>query len=144
MSEYGGPGATRAAGYEQPSGWVGWISFAAFMLILLGCFHAIQGLVALFDDQKFLVADSGLVVSVDYTAWGWVHLIGGIIVVLAGVALFTGRLWARTVGVLAAFASAIVSIGFLPAYPVCAAIMIAMDIIVIWAITVHGAEMKEA
>jgi len=62
-------GSIGATGYDEPTGWVGWIVFAAFMMIMLGCFHAIQGLVALFDDQKFLVADSGLVVSVDYTTW---------------------------------------------------------------------------
>src|SRR5262245_26035663 len=141
-SPYRGVGATRASGLEQPSGWVGWITFAAVMMIMLGCFHAIQGLVALFDDQKFLVADSGLVVSVDYTAWGWVHLIGGIILALAGIALFTGRMWARIVGVIAALASAIVNIAFLSAYPIWSAIMIAVDILIIWALTVHGAEMK--
>ncbi|HYJ67677.1 MAG TPA: hypothetical protein VEX15_08420 [Nocardioidaceae bacterium] len=114
------------------------------MLILLGCFHAIQGLVALFDDQKFQVADSELAVSVDYTAWGWVHLVGGIIVVLAGVALFMGRMWARIVGIVVALISAIVCIGFLPAFPVVSTIMIAFAVLIIWAITVHGAEMKEA
>jgi hypothetical protein len=143
MSLTAGPRSSRESTFDVPGGY-GWISFASLILILLGCFHALQGLAALFNDQSFVVSDARLWVPADYTIWGWVHLIGGIIVVLAGVALFTGRLWARTVGVLAAFASAIVSIGFLPAYPVCAAIMIAMDIIVIWAITVHGAEMKEA
>ena len=144
MSQYTEPEhSTRASSYSEPSGWVGWIVFAAFMMVMLGCFHAIQGLVALFDDQKFLVSDSGLVVSVDYTAWGWVHLIGGIIVALAGIALFAGRMWARIVGVLAALASAIVNIAFLSAYPIWSAIMIALDILIIWAITVHGSEMKE-
>jgi hypothetical protein len=99
------------------SGAYGWIGFATVMLFLLGCFHAIQGLVALIDDEKFLVADSGLVVSVDYTVWGWVHMVGGIIVVFAALALFTGRLWARIVGVVAAMASATVNIAFLSAYP---------------------------
>jgi hypothetical protein len=112
-------------------------------MIILGCFHAIAGLVALFDDQKFLVTDSGLVVSVDYTAWGWVHLIGGVIVALAGIALFAGQMWARVVGVLAASISAIVNISFLAAYPIWSAIMIALDILIIWAITVHGSEMKQ-
>ena len=135
-------GSTRPSSYVEPSGWVGWIAFAAVMMILLGCFHAIQGLVALLDDQKFLVTDSGLLVSVDYTAWGWVHLIGGIIVVLAGIALFAGKMWARVVGVIAAAVSAIVNIAFLPAYPIWSAIMIAVDILIIWAITVHGEEMK--
>ena len=144
MSQYTEPEhSTRGSSYAEPTGWVGWIVFAAFMMVMLGCFHAIQGLVALFDDQKFLVADSGLVVSVDYTAWGWVHLIGGIILALAGVALFAGRMWARIVGVIAALASALVNIAFLSAYPIWSAIMIALDILIIWAITVHGSEMKE-
>jgi len=129
--------------YTERTGWTGWIGFAGFMMIMLGCFHAIQGLVALFDDQKFYVADSGLVVSVDYTAWGWVHLIGGIILVLAGLSLFAGRMWARIVGVIAALASALVNIAFLSAYPIWSTIMIALDILIIWAITVHGSEMKE-
>ena len=144
MSQYAEPGATRASGLEQPSGWVGWITFAAVMMIMLGCFHAIQGLVALFDDQKFLVVNDELIVTVDYTAWGWVHLIGGIIVALAGISLFAGRTWARVVAVIAAMLSAIVNIAFLSAYPIWSATMIALDILIIWAVTVHGGEMKEA
>ena len=144
MSQYGGPGSTRASGIEAPSGWVGWIAFAAVMMILLGFFHAIQGLVALLDDKTFLIADSGLTVSVSYTTWGWVHLIGGIIIVLAGISLFAGRMWARIVGVILAFVSAIANIAFLSAYPIWSAIMIVLDILIIWALTVHGSEMKQA
>jgi hypothetical protein len=112
------------------------------MLLMLGWFHAIQGLVALFDDQKFLVTDSDLIVSADYTVWGWVHLIGGAIVVVAGLSLATGRMWARVVGIIAASLSAIVNITFLSAYPIWSAIMIGLDVLMIWALTVHGAEMK--
>jgi hypothetical protein len=140
--DIGSQHSTRASSYAGPTGWTGWIAFAAVMMIMLGCFHAIEGLVALFDDQKFLVTDSGLLVSVDYTAWGWVHLIGGVIMALAGVYLFAGRMWARVIGVLAALASAIVNISFLTAYPIWSAIMIALDVLIIWAITVHGSEMK--
>jgi hypothetical protein len=143
MTQYAEPeGSTRASGYEL-SGWVGWIVFAAVMMILLGCFHAFQGLVALFDDQQFLVTDSDLIVSADYATWGWVHLIGGIIVALAGMSLFADRMWARIVAVIVAAVSAIVNIAFLSAYPIWSAIMIAMDILIIWAITVHGVEMKK-
>ena len=113
------------------------------MMIMLGCFHAIQGLVALLDDKTFLIADSGLTVSVSYTTWGWVHLIGGIIITLAGISLFAGRMWARIVGVILAFVSAIANIAFLSAYPIWSTIMIALDVLIIWALTVHGAEMKE-
>ena len=142
MSLTAGPRSSRESSFDVPGAY-GWIGFASLILVLLGCFHAIQGLVALFDDEKYAVTDSGLIVSVDYTAWGWVHLIGGIIVAAAGVALFSGRLWARIIGVVAAFVSAIVNISFLSAYPIWSTIMIAMDVLVIWAITVHGAEMKE-
>jgi len=126
----------------EPTGWVGWIVFAAAMMIMLGIFHAIEGLVALFKDEYFLVRPSGLTIDVDYTAWGWTHLIGGVVVALAGMALFTGRTWARVVGVVVAMLSAIINIGFLAAYPVWSTIMIAIDVLVIYALTAHGAEMK--
>jgi hypothetical protein len=125
------------------TGWVGWIAFAGTMMVLLGSFHVIQGLVAVFKDEYFVVGKSGLVVNVDYTTWGWVHIIGGLIIAGAGVALFTGKIWARTIGVQLALASSIVNISFLAAYPIWSTIMITVDILVIWALTVHGSEMKE-
>ena len=72
----------------EATGWTGWIAFAGMMMVLLGSFHAFQGLLALLDDGFYAVSDNGLAVHVDYTAWGWVHLILGIIVALAGVSLF--------------------------------------------------------
>jgi len=126
----------------EPTGWVGWIIFAGTMLVILGIFHAIQGLVALFNDSVYLVGPKGLVINVDYTAWGWIHLIGGIIVVLAGVALFAGKMWARILAVIVAVISAIINVVFLPAYPIWSTMMIAIDVLVIWAVTVHGSEMK--
>ena len=126
----------------EPTGWVGWIIFAGTMLVILGIFHAIQGLVALFNDSVYLVGPKGLVINVNYTAWGWIHLIGGIIVVLAGVALFAGKMWARILAVIVAVVSAIINVVFLPAYPIWSTMMIAIDVLVIWAVTVHGSEMK--
>jgi hypothetical protein len=126
----------------QMSGWVGWIGFAGVMMVLLGMFHVIDGLVALFQDDYFLVTRSGLTVHLDYTAWGWVHLIGGIIVGGAGIALFAGKIWARSIGVVVALLSAVVNLGFLAAYPIWSTIMIAVDILIIWALTVHGGELR--
>jgi hypothetical protein len=125
------------------TGWVGWIAFASMMMVLLGSFHAIMGLVALFKNEVFFVGESGLIVNVDYTAWGWVHLLGGILVVAAGLGVLTGKVWARTVGVLLAMVSALVNIAFLPAYPIWSTIMIAVCILVIWALTVHGSELRD-
>jgi hypothetical protein len=125
------------------SGWVGWIAFAGVMMLLVGSFHIIQGLVAVFEDEYFLVSTSGLAVSVDFTTWGWTHIIGGIVLVLAGIAVFSGQIWARSVGVVLAMLSAILNIAFLAAYPIWSVTMIAVDILVIWALTVHGAELKK-
>ena len=128
----------------EMTGWVGWIGFAGVMMVMLGTFHVIDGLVALFRDEYFLVTRNGLTVHVDYTTWGLVHLIGGILVGVAGIALFTGQVWARSLGVVLALVSAVVNLGFLAAYPIWSTIMIAVDILVIWALTVHGGEMRKS
>jgi hypothetical protein len=121
---------------------MGWILFAGTMMLMLGIFHGIQGLVALFRDEYYLVGKNGLTVHVDYTTWGWVHLILGVVIAGAGAGLLVGQMWARIVGVLVALVSAVVNIAFLSAYPIWSTIMIAVDILVIWAITVHGREMR--
>ena len=131
----------QTGGFDD-SAWTGWIAFAGVIMVMLGFFHAIQGLVAIFKDDYYLVHSSGLVVNVNYTTWGWVHLLGGIIVACAGFAVFTGQVWARTVGVILALISAIVNVGFLAAYPLWSLMMIALDVTVILALTVHGSEMK--
>ncbi|HEU0090361.1 MAG TPA: hypothetical protein VFQ77_22340 [Pseudonocardiaceae bacterium] len=132
----------RGQAVPEPTGWVGWIFFAGVIMILGGTFQAIAGLVAIFNSTYFLVPSTGLVVSVNYTGWGWTHLIVGILVVLAGFGVLTGQAWARLVGVVLAGISAIVNLGFLAAYPVWATIVIALDVIVIYALCVPGREMK--
>ena len=94
------PAPSRPA-RPEPTGWVGWIVFAAVMMVMIGVLHAIEGLVAIFKDSYYVVAKSGLVFAVDYTVWGWVHLSWGLVTALAGVALLTGRMWARALGVVA-------------------------------------------
>ena len=125
------------------TGWVGWVAFAGIMMVLLGTFHIIDGLIALFNDEYFLVTKGGLAVSADFTTWGWVHLIGGVLVVAAGIGVFTGQVWARGLGVVVALISAVINLGFLSAYPIWSSIMILVDILVIWALTVHGGELRE-
>jgi hypothetical protein len=132
--------ASRAI--PEPTGWVGWIQFAAIMMVMMGIFHAIEGLVALFDDGYYLVGPNGLTVNVDYTTWGWTHLVLGIVVVAAGIGLFAGQMWARVVGIGLAGLSAIVNFGFIAAYPFWSTIVIALDVFIILALTVHGREMK--
>ena len=120
------------------TGWHGWVVFAAVVLVVLGMFHAIVGLVALFQEDYFVVGSTGLMVSVDYTSWGWTHIILGLIVASAGAALTTGATWARVVAVIVAIVSAVVNLAFMSAYPLWSAIMIVIDFLVIYAVTAHG------
>jgi hypothetical protein len=124
--------------------WVGWIMFGSMMMMLLGSFHVVAGLVALFQEEYFLVGANGLMVNVDYSTWGWTHLIGGAVILATGIAVLFGQMWARVVGVGIAMLSALVNLAFIEAYPLWSMIMIAFDVVVIWALTVHGGEMKAA
>ena len=141
----GGSTVPRQSTEEQSevTGWVGWIIFAGTMMALVGTFHVIQGLVALFDDTYYLVGQNGLVVEVNYTTWGWAHLISGVVVFGAGLALFSGKMWARTVGVILASISMILNFAFIAAFPVWSLTIIALDVFVIYALTAHGGEMKK-
>ena len=129
---------------QRPSGWaVGWTTFAAFMMILVGGFHAIAGLVAIIDDQ-FYVATREYVFQFDRSTWGWIHLILGIVLVLSGMGLFSGAVWARTVGVLIALLSALVGFAWLPYYPAWGIVIILVAISIVWALTVHGRDIPDA
>jgi hypothetical protein len=129
---------------ERPSGWaIGWTTFAAFMMIMIGGFHVVAGLVAIVNDEFYAVTKE-YVFQFDATSWGWIHLILGIVVLLAGFALFTGAVWARTVGVIMALISAFVGFAWLPWYPIWAVVIIAIAVSVIWALTAHGRDMTEA
>jgi hypothetical protein len=129
-------------GAPAATGWTGWIVFAGVMLVMLGIFHIIEALVALFREDFYLVGSKGLAVHVDYAAWGWAHLILGVVAGLAGVGLLAGNIVARVVGVCVAVLSAVVNLAFVPAYPVWSIIIVTFDVLVIWAIIVHGSEMK--
>jgi len=120
------------------SNWaVGWAGFAGFMLIIMGVFDIIQGIVAI-ANESFYVIGQEWIFEFNVTTWGWIHLIGGILVILAGFGIFSGNVAARTVGVIVAGLSAIWNFAWLPYYPVWSILLIAIAISVIWALTAHG------
>jgi hypothetical protein len=127
---------------DEPTGWAGWVVFGGVVLIMMGAFQIVEGLVALFDDGFYAVGSNGLVVDVDYNTWGWVHLVIGALGVLVGAGLLAGNMAARVAGVGIAFLSALANLAFISAYPVWSTIVIVLDVIVIFAIVVHGSELK--
>jgi hypothetical protein len=121
------------------SGWaMGGITFAASMLILIGMFQAVDGLVAIFNDE-FFVRTANYTFDFDVTAWGWIHLILGVALIVTGWGLFAERTWAGMVAIFLAMLSAIANFFFIPYYPFWAILIIALDVWVIWAITRPGA-----
>jgi hypothetical protein len=129
---------------REVSGWVGWVGFAAIILILNGVFSLIQGLIALIGSNYYYVVTNGSLFLFDLTGWGWWNLIIGAVLVLTGVALFTGATWARIVAVIAAGLSAIGQLFLVPAQPWWALIVIAINVLVIYAVTAHGRELRTA
>ena len=129
---------------RDPSGWaIGWTVFAAFMMVLAGVWWIIAGLVALVNDTFYVVGEE-YIFQFNATTWGWIHLILGIVILLAGFYLFSGAVWARTVGVIIAVLWALVAFAWLPWYPIWAIVFIAASVFVIWALTVHGRDIAEA
>jgi hypothetical protein len=123
----------------RPSGWViGGVTFASTIMILVGIFQAFEGLAAIINDD-FFVLTQNYAFDLDTSAWGWIHLILGIVVVLAGFALWQRKVWAATVAIFLAMLSAIANFFFVPYYPFWSILMIALAVWVIWAITRPGA-----
>jgi hypothetical protein len=121
---------------------VGLTVFAGVMMIMVGVFQAIQGVVALFNDTFYVVGEKWTF-SFDITAWGWIHLLVGLLLVLAGFFLFRGAVWARVVGVGVVAISALLNFMWLPYYPLWSMLIIALDVFIIWALTVHGRDVAK-
>ena len=132
----------RATNDQGPTGWTGWIGFAGVMMIIGGFLNAFYGLVAVVNDE-WVVWTNRSAMYLDMTQWGWVHIILGLVVVLAGFGVFTGNVLARTLGVVIAAISLMANFFFIPAYPIWAITVIVIDLLVIWALTVHGHEMRQ-
>jgi hypothetical protein len=127
--------------YRERTGWVGWIFFASVLMMLAGIMNAVQGLIAIVNDEWVVWGNRGDL-YIDLTAWGWVHLIVGTVVFLAGIGLLSGNVLARTVAVLLAGVAILVNFLFIPAYPVWALTIIAINVFVIYALTAHGGELR--
>jgi hypothetical protein len=137
---YSSSAARRAE--RETSGWaVGFILFAAIMMIMVGVFQALQGLIGIFENE-FYVPTRNYLFQFDATTWGWTHLLLGLLVAFAGYGLLSGKTWARTVAIFLAVLSAIANFAFIPYYPFWSLLIIALDVFVIWAIAAHGGELR--
>jgi hypothetical protein len=138
------PSGYRSARGQQTTSWaVGFILFAAIMMIMTGFFQVLAGLVAIFENE-FYVATRNYLFQFDATTWGWIHLLVGVLVAFAGWGLLSGRTWARALAITLAVLSAIANFLFIPYYPFWSLLIITLDVIVIWAIAAHGGELRDS
>jgi hypothetical protein len=119
---------------------VGFAFFAGFMMIMVGVFDMIEGFAALFK-KDFYAVTPNYVFHFNSSTWGWIHMLLGLIILLAGLGVFSGAVWARTVGVILAGIVGVTNFAFIPIYPIFSIVIVAVCIFVIWALTVHGRDM---
>ena len=126
-------------GQKDVSGWgLSGIVFAASMMVLIGIFQVLAGLVAIFNDDFYIVTRN-YTFDLDVTAWGFIHLIVGALILFTGFGLFGRRTWAGVTAIVLAMLSALSNFFFIPYYPLWALLLIGLNIWVIWALTRPGA-----
>jgi hypothetical protein len=128
---------------DRGTAWTGWIIFAATMLAIIGTLNVFQGIIALFDDRRVILLPQQLVI-VDITGWGWTLLISGALMAVAGVGLLTAQTWARIAAIVLVGLHAVIQVAWLGAYPVWSLLMIALDTVVLYALTARWSGVREA
>lgn len=128
---------------NQVTGWTGWIYFAGLLMILRGVSEAFLGMTALLDKTYLFVNSEKIVVATtNLTTWGWIHIALGVVIAAAGFAVMQGSRWARVIAVLLAGAAFIANLAFLGVYPFWALVAMVVDVLVIYALVVHGDELR--
>jgi len=118
-----------------PSPWaVGLSLFAAVLMLSLGILQILEGIAAIVNDNIF-VRTPDYTFAIDVTAWGWIHLIFGVILVLVGVGVMRNAVWARVIGVVFVSLSMFANFLFIPFYPIWSIVLIGLGVAVIWGLT---------
>ena len=142
MTQTRRPDARAMRDSDSLTTWVGWVAFAGIAMATAGIVNIIQGFIAVFNDDYYRPAGSGPIATVDYAVWGWVLVGTGLLLVVTGYGIIFGRTWADIVGVLLAAGDAILNFAFISSYPIWGILALSLDVIVIYAVTVHGREAK--
>jgi hypothetical protein len=131
-----------ATNTNQPvTGWVGWVYFAGFMLMISGFFQMLVGLTGLLNNNYFASVNGHLLIW-NYHTYGWIELLFGLLVLLTGMSLFSGSSWARVVATVLVAFNLMAQFAFVSVYPIWSVIMMVINIFVIYALTVHGGEAR--
>ncbi|MFC7529189.1 hypothetical protein [Actinoplanes sp. GCM10030250] len=127
---------------ERSRAWAGWVTFAATILIVTSMFNILQGIIALLDDER-VVATEDAFVLVDMTSWGWTLVVFGVVMLAVGGFLLAGKTWARIVAIIVVGLHAVAQVASLGAYPIWSLLMIALDTVLLFALTVRWSSAAE-
>lgn len=128
---------------RNPAAVAGWVLFAGFVMLVVGFFDVIQGLVALFKEEVYVIPASGLIVSTDFTTWGWILLIWGIVMILAALSLFAGGEMGRWFAIVVVAINMIGQFAWFPAYPLWSLVVIGLSAGVLWALTAGWSSLRD-
>ena len=134
---------TRYAAGRRVTGWVGWIVFAASVMMIGGVCAIISGLAGIFRDEVYFSSGGGELLVFDYTAWGWIHLIFGVCLLIVGTMLLGGSAFARVIAILLVGLNLVAQFAWINATPWWSIVMIALDLLVLYALAIHGGELRE-
>jgi len=123
--------------------WSGWVFFAAVLMMIIGVINVIEGVVALIYRERTVVVQDRLYV-VNLTGWALTLIVFGGVLAVVGVGLLTGRTWARWTAIVIVALHAIVQVGWLDAYPLWSLLMLALDVVVLYALAAHWSDMRRA
>ena len=126
------------------TGWTGWGVFASVLLLIAGIFDLIFGIAAIIGPNSTLVITGGGLFAVDVAAWGWWHILSGVLLLLVSFSLYRGMTWARVVAIILVILNAVGQLTLIDVQPWWSLAILAVDILVLYALTVHGRELKVA
>ena len=139
--------ATQDSAMASRDSWVGWIVFAGFVLVIVGAIDVLQGFVGIIKDEYVVGTPKGVAI-VDVTTWGWTTLIWGALLVLVGLAMLGGAGWARWLAINGVSLNSIGQMAFIAnypqAYPLWNLLIVALNILVLYALTAHWRGFKES
>jgi hypothetical protein len=134
---------SNMSNYRRPTAWAGFVVLAAVLMCIVGIFNVVTGLVAVFNDTIYSQRGN-ITVALDVTGWGWFHIVWGLLLLGAGMALYAGQTWARIAAIVLVSINMITQVMEMPAYPLWSLVILALDTLIIWAIIVHGDELKDS
>jgi hypothetical protein len=126
---YDGPAYGSDYGYDSN----GWLVFAGLMIFFVGLWNLFEGFIALFHSSYF----NGQPVFGSLVFWSILWITLGVLQMATAYAIFSGRNWARWVGIVLVSLSALVHMGSIPMYPWWSALVIAFDALILYALAVH-------